>query len=179
MMLSIVGKKQTLVFSTLLTVILALFVILVVDPYIEGEHGASIVTLQRSFDRNSADTVLATWGSDAAARFNRSIWVDYLFALVYPVALASWLLLLISKKGLLSSVYCRSSIYIALSAGLFDWIEDSMELWYINKTSELPEIFFFLHSLAASAKFTAIVVAALCIVILLLKKGQPAEKEIR
>ena len=170
-MFSILGRKQTLILSTLLTIILILVIILIVDPYIEGTKGASILSLQCSFDRTHADAVLRTWGSDAAVRFNQMIWVDYLFAFVYPVALASWLLFFINKQqGLISYVYCRSSVYIALSTGLFDWIEDSMELWYINKTSELPEIFFFLHSLAASAKFAAIFLVLLCIVILLLKR---------
>jgi hypothetical protein len=175
-MFSLLGRKRTLVASTVLTVIFALLVFVIVDPYIQGEKGANIVALQCSFDKSHADAVLQTWGSDAAARFNRSIWIDYLFALVYPVAFASWLYFLAGRKGMLSSVYCRSSIYIALSAGIFDWIEDSMELWYINKISDLSGDFFFLHSLAAYAKFAAILTSILCISFLLLNRTHPEER---
>ncbi len=176
MMLSLLGRKRTLLLSTLLTVILGLIVFFAVDPYIQGEEGMSIVKLQCSFDRTHADEVLQSWGNGAAARFNRSIWVDYLFALVYPVAFASWLVRFIVKKGLLSSLYCRSSIYIVLSAGIFDWIEDSMEFWYINGFSDLSGQFFFLHSLAACAKFAAVLTAVPCIVFLIRRSVHTKEK---
>jgi len=55
-------------------------------------------------------------------------------------------------------------------AGLLDWLEDSMELSFINDLEGYSGILFTLHSLVASAKFIFIILSFIFIIVLWIKK---------
>lgn len=172
MLFSFLRNRQLRIYSTLLAAVLGAVVVFLVDPYIEG-GGRSIVFLQLSLDRNAAEQVVATWGGGAAIRFSRTIWLDYLFACAYALSLASWLLRLIEKKGLSSSRRYSAAVWLALAAGMSDWMENSLELFFLTDPEGFPGPLFTFHSLFVWLKFTALAFSLLVLLRLLIHPQDP------
>jgi len=43
--------------------------------------------------------------------------------------------------------------YIAIVAGVFDWIENSLELWFLSSVDTFSPILFFIHSILSTFKW--------------------------
>ena len=140
-----------MLFLIISTLILSIIVIYIVSPLIANGKGIGVVTLQFAFFKPLGQEIVSQWNIEA---FNQWIFTDYLFALSYASLLASVLLYLEKTKHLGASIYP----YVALSAGLFDWIENSIEWYFINDMEGCSSILFFLHSVFASLKWVAIFV---------------------
>lgn len=142
-------NKKTVIFSAITTVIMAFVVMVLFDPLVDGKNGFDVIALQLSFSKDAGVNIVSNWNIEA---FKKWIVLDYLYALSYMVFFASLLLWLEKDRGVPSSIYP----YVAISAGVFDWIENSLELWFLNDMEGFSSTLFFIHSLCASIKWLAL-----------------------
>lgn len=128
------------------------------NPLIDGKDGWSVVELEFAFTKANAQMIIEKWGG--IANYNRFIITDYIYAIAYVLFLRALLRYLMQKKERLY----KTPLYLAPLAGLLDWIENSMQLLFINYN--FTNAFVFAHSLIASLKFLLLSVVLGYIVVL-------------
>lgn len=171
-MLHALNRKTVLIGSLALMSIMFVIVMFVVNPSIDGGNGAGVIKLQLSFQKESGIEIINSWGKSGIENFNQWIITDYIYALAYSVFFASLLSFLILKKGKGEIFAYKSIVYLAFIAGLLDWIENTIELLFINNPSQVSNTLFFLHSIVALVKWGAFPIAVTCIVVLLTKRNE-------
>jgi Na+/citrate or Na+/malate symporter len=143
------------------------------NPLIDGGNGSGLIKLQLAYDKEAGIEIINSWGASGIDHFNQWIFTDYIYAFSYAVFFASLLSILIMKKGKEEFLVYRFGVYLAFVAGLLDWIENTMELFFVNNYSGFPSALFFLHSIVATVKWAALPVAVAYIVVLLANANKP------
>jgi len=139
-------NKRTVILFGITTLIMAYIVMAVVNPMIDKKDGFSVIALQVSFFKENGINIISNWDIEA---FRKWIFTDYIYALSYMLffsSLASWIAKL---KNITAGIYP----YIAVVAGIFDWIENSLELWFLNNVDTFSPILFFIHSILSTIKW--------------------------
>ena len=161
--MTFLANKKTVILSAILTAFMAFVVMAIVNPMIDGKDGLSVIALQLSFDKAAAKEIVSTWDIEA---FRQWIFTDYIYALSYVVFFTSLLLWLGKEKH----VNVKRFVAIALFAGLFDWVENSLELWFLQDMDHFSSTLFFIHSVLSTMKWLALPVVLWKIVQLLKTK---------
>ena len=142
---------------------------LVINPIIDGANGLGLIKLQLSFDKSVGIAIVDSWGENGIEHFNRWIFSDYIYAFSYALFFASLLSFVIFKKKILNEKSYKKTILLPVFAGMLDWVEDSMELAFVNNQMTYSDQLFFIHSLIASAKFVLIFATVIFLAIFLKK----------
>jgi len=145
-MISLLGKKQTLFIAIIMTFVMFLVVMFVANPLIDGDDGMGVLALQLAFDKEIGTQIIDNWTKTGRQNFNKLIFTDYIYALSYSIFFASWLCMLIIKKGKENLIFYKLLLFLPFLAGIFDWIENTLELFFINNPTEFSNILFFLNS---------------------------------
>lgn len=174
-MIRILNKKAIFITSMLMTLLMFCIVMFLANPAIDGKNGLSIIALQLSFDKETGIEIVNGWGGSGIERFNQWIFTDYLYALSYSIFFASWLSILILKKGVENTFRYRWVVYFALTVGLLDWVENTMELYFLSSPTTYSDILFSLHSLIASVKWSALPLVLTYLILLIIKKSNLLE----
>jgi len=155
-MLNILSKKRVIILSTVITLVMFTVVMFIVNPSIDGKNGMGVLALQLAFDKEVGIETINSWTQTGIDYFNRYIFTDYIYALSYSIFFSSLLSVLILKKSKQNLSKYKFIIYLPFLAGLFDWIENTLELLFINNPIEFSNILFFIHSIIASLKWIAL-----------------------
>ena len=147
--MTFLANKKTVILSAIFTAVMAFIVMTIVNPMIDGKDGLSVIALQLSFDKAVAKEIVSTWNIEA---FREWIFTDYIYALSYVLFFASLLLWLGREKH----VNVKWFVAIALCAGMFDWVENSLELWFLQDTDHFSSTLFFIHSVLSTLKWLAL-----------------------
>jgi len=142
-------EKKIVIISMIMTLIMAYIVMFIFDPMVDGKDGLSVIALQLAFEKSKGIQIVSSWDIEA---FNRGIVLDYLYALSYMIFFASLISWLEKKRDILPSFFP----YIALLAGAFDWIENSLELWFLHDVEPFSSTLFFIHSIFSILKWLAL-----------------------
>jgi len=153
------ANKKVVIISMIMTLIMAYIVMVIFDPMVDGKDGLSVIALQLAFEKSKGIQIVSSWDIEA---FNKGIVLDYLYALSYMIFFASLVAWLENKKQMISSFFP----YIALLAGVFDWIENSLELWFLHDVEAFPSTLFFIHSIFSILKWLALPLIAWRIIML-------------
>ena len=167
------SKLSVLIGSAVFLIIMFCIVTFAINPLIDGGDGSGLLKLQLAFDKAIGLEIINSWGASGRENFRRFIFTDYIYAVSYAVFLASLLAFLMHKNADKNSFL----IYLSLSAGALDWIENSMEVFFVNNPATFSSSLFYMHSLAASLKWVAIIVTIVAIGVLLIKKLSYNQKE--
>ncbi len=155
-MFNIFSNKKVIWISTVVTLLMFTVVMFIVNPSIDGESGMGVLALQLAFDKEVGIEIINSWGKSGIENFKQLIFTDYIYALGYSVFFTSILSVLILKKLKQNSSKYKFIIFLPFMAGLFDWIENSLELLFIHKPIEFSNTLFFIHSIIASSKWIAL-----------------------
>lgn len=158
------ANKNIVIFSAITTAIMAFIVMAIVDPTIDGKDGLSVIALQLSFDKTAAKEIVSTWDIGA---FRHWIFTDYIYALSYVLFFSS----LLSWLGKEKNADVKWFVTIALFAGIFDWIENSLELLFLQDMDNFSSTLFFVHSVLSTLKWLALPVIVWRILVLIRYKG--------
>jgi len=175
-MLNILSKKSVIIISTVMPLIMFTVVMFIVNPSIDGKNGMSVIALQLAFDKEIGIEIINNWTQLGIENFNQFIFTDYIYALSYAIFFASILSVLILKKSKQNIVKYKLIIYLPFIAGLFDWIENTLELLFIKNPIEFSKTLFFIHSIIASLKWIALPIIITFIIKLILKDNANANK---
>ena len=143
------ANKEIVLVSSITTVIMAFIVMVLFDPMVDGKNGFDVIALQFSFSKEVGVDIVSNWNIEA---FKKWIVLDYLYALSYMIFFASIIFWLEKERGEPYSKYP----YIAIFAGVFDWIENSIEVWFLNNIEDFSSTIFFIHSILATLKWLAL-----------------------
>lgn len=124
-----------------------------INPLIDGKDGFGVIKLQLSFFKHSGTEIVDSWGLGGINRFKSYIFTDYLYAISYVLFFVSIIKMLIEKSAL---QHYRILIYIAIAAGIFDWIENSMEVAFVSNMENFSDSLFFIHSIISLLKWLAL-----------------------
>ena len=164
------SKKSILAISLLITSIMFVIVMFIVNPHIDGSNGLSVIELQLSFNKSAGISIIQEWGEYGVSHFNQWIFTDYIYAFSYSIFFASLLSFLILQKGKNKDKSYTWVIYLAFTTGLFDWIENTIELLFLNNPIDFSDTLFMLHSMIALLKWLSVPVIIAYITILWYKK---------
>jgi len=134
--------------SAFTTVILFALVMFYLNPLIDSKYGFDMLILQLSFKKDLGVQIVNSWTEEGLKTFFELIWIDYLYAISYSIFFSSLLYKLQNTYGKNSSI-----IYIPFLAGMFDFIENTLEIIFIKDMSGFRDSLFFLHSVVASLKW--------------------------
>jgi len=171
-LLYLFGKKNVVLGSLILMLIMFSIIMFFVNPYIDGINGIGVIKLQLAFNKDIGIEIIESWGESGIVHFNRWIFVDYIYAVSYSAFFASLLSLLILQKEKDKSLKYTWVVVLAFVACAFDWIENTMELFFLNNPSGFPDSLFFLHSVIATLKWAAVPIAVAYVLVLLTKESK-------
>ncbi|MDD3591780.1 MAG: hypothetical protein PHO65_04020 [Sulfurovum sp.] len=171
-------QGKVLGFFAVVTVIMFYLVMFKVNAEIDHHNGLNVLRLQLAFTLENADTIVREWEGLKAERFVNAMLYDYLYAFCYSFFFASLFAWLLHRRGLEDTNY-RFGIGIAFTAGVLDWLENSVEILYITHHPSMNEMLFFIHSVAASVKWLSLPVVLVLYIMILLKRsfGEHADNE--
>ena len=152
-MLEVLSKKRVFIVFGILTFVLFFAVMFFVNPYIDGNDGMSVIALQVAFDKSLGIDILNTWGRSGIERYKKFIIFDYLYALSYSVFFSSLIARLIVKKSPKKWKNYGFVLSLPFIAGLSDWVENSLEISFLNDISGFNDKLFTIHSFIASLKW--------------------------
>jgi len=175
-MLNILSKKSVLMISTIVTLIMFIVVMFIVNPSIDGKNGMGVLALQLAFDKEVGIKIISDWTQSGIENFNKFIFTDYIYALGYSIFFSSILSAFILKKSKQNIAKYKFIIYLPFIAGLFDWVENTLELLFINNPIEFSNILFFMHSIVASLKWIALPIIIISIIKLSLVVSKVPQK---
>lgn len=173
------NKKILIIISGIITLVMFCVVMFIVNPLIDAKDGVGVLALQLSFNKEVGVEIINSWGQSGIENFKQLIFTDYIYALGYSIFFASILSTLILKKGKENLLTFRMIIYLPFLAGLFDWIENSIELLFINNPIEFSNTLFFIHSIIASLKWAVLPIVMGYIIVLLLQKNVNTKSTIK
>ena len=148
------SNDKKVIYSGVFFIVMLLSVMLLFNPMIDGGNGMGLIDLQLSFDKTKAIAIVKSWGENGVLNFNKWIFTDYIYALSYALFFSY---LMAHFKA------TKSQQLIPYFAGFFDWIEDSLELVFINNQQSFTPLLFTIHTLSAIIKFVLI---GICIYII-------------
>lgn len=163
------NNKIVLIGSMVMTLIMLIIVVVFASPLIDQHNGFSVIALQLSFEKQAGLNIINSWGASGIEHFKQWIFADYIYALSYSIFFASLLSFLILKKGVSNKFNYTWVMYVALFAGLMDWVENTLEIFFINSPQHFPDSLFFMHSVIAVLKWLAVAIVVTYIVVLLMK----------
>jgi hypothetical protein len=171
-MLQKLGKKKVLISSLVFMSIMFVVVMFFVNPLIDGGSGSGVLDLQLSFKKNVGIDIINGWGTSGVDHFNLWIFTDYIYAFSYSLFFASLISYLALKKG--KGTFLTRNLFVPLAffSGTLDFIENTMELYFINNPYAFSNTLFFLHSVVALFKWTAVTIVVAYIFVLLTKKNE-------
>jgi len=177
-MLKKLNNIKVVMVSGILTAAMFVVVMFLVNPMIDGKDGFEVILLQLAFDKEAGVNILNSWGDSGVSNFNRYIFTDYLYAVSYSIFFASLLSMLIFSAKKEKSIKYTWIVYLAFFAGLCDWFENTVELFFIKNMMEFPSTLFFMHSTVSALKWMALPVVIVYIVVLLGKMDSIANKSL-
>lgn len=175
-MLNILSNKKILIISTIVTLIMFIVVMFIVNPSIDKKNGMGVLALQLAFDKEVGIKIINSWTQLGIENFNQFIFTDYIYALSYSLLFASIISVLILKKTKQNLFKYKLIVYLPFIAGLFDWIENTLELLFINNPIEFSNTLFFIHSIIASLKWMVLPIVLTFIIKLSLRGNVNANK---
>lgn len=161
------SKKSVVLVSLFTTLIMFVVVMFLVNPMIDGSNGLNVIALQLAFTKETGIEVAKSLDANA---FQKWIWTDYLYALSYMMFFASLISWLLKRRSVKEGSRYHKVIIIVLLAGIFDWIENSLELWFLYDVHAFSSSLFFVHSLIAMLKWLALPIIVVSIVLLVKKE---------
>jgi hypothetical protein len=145
-----------LIIASLFFLSMLVIVMLFINPKIDGANGMGLIDLQLCFDKLKGIEIIENWGLQGRNNFINLIYTDYIYAVSYVLFFIA----------LMSCVKLKKAYWlIPILAGLSDWLEDSMEIVFINNPQGFSDALFVVHSFVASAKFVFIIFAVVVIVL--------------
>ena len=165
-MLKIISEKSILLNSLLSTLAMFVIVMFIVNPYIDGSNGLSVIELQLSFSKDAGIEIIKEWGEFGVSRFNEGIVIDYFYAFSYSLFFASLLSILILRKDKNKDISYSWVVYLPFVTGIFDWIENTIELSFVANPFDFSDNLFMFHSIIALLKWLSVPIIMTYIVIL-------------
>ncbi len=152
-MVTLQKNKKVLIGFGILTGIMYVIVMFIINPMIDGKTGLEVIKLQLSFTTENGKSVFNGWNEIGQQNFLKYIYTDYIYAFAYSVFLSS----LYFNKVLKNNIkIVGKHIYILILpfvAGLFDMIENTIEIFFIKSPDGFSELLFGFHSILASLKW--------------------------
>lgn len=152
-MVTLQNNKKMLIGFGILTGIMFIIVMFIVNPMIDTKTGLDVIKLQLSFTTKNGKSIIDNWNDIGQQNFLKYIYTDYIYAFSYSIFLSSLYL----NKLLKNHIKIIDKHYLILIlpfvAGLFDMIENTVEIFFIKNSNNFSELLFSIHSILASLKW--------------------------
>lgn len=166
------GKPTVLISSLASMTVMFVIVMFFVNPSIDGANGSGLLELQLSFEKSTGLEIVKSWGKPGVNNYKKWIFTDYIYAFCYSLFFASLISYLALKKGEATRLANIFFVYLAFLSGGLDFVENSMELSFINNPYVFSNSLFFMHSIASALKWTAVTIVIVYIFALSIKKNE-------
>jgi penicillin amidase len=123
----------------------------------------SIFDLQLAFTPQRFQFVLEKWGAAGVTNYVTGMWLDYIYAIAYSLALSSLLAWLTARPNQPPARWQLILFSLPFLAGLLDWVENTLHLLMLAVLHSTPFILVFVASLAAATKWTFAAISILAI----------------
>lgn len=152
-MVTLQENKKALIGFGILTGIMYVIVMFIINPMIDGKTGLEVIKLQLSFTTENGKTILNGWNEIGQQNFLKYIYTDYIYAIAYSFFLSSLYLNKVLKNNIRIMGKHIFILILPFVAGLFDMIENTIEIFFIKNPNGFSELLFSLHSVLASLKW--------------------------
>ena len=155
-MVNLQQNKRVLIVFGLLTSIMFIIVMFIVNPLIDGKTGIEVIKLQLAFKTNLGKSIIEKWNETGQNNFLKYIYTDFIYAFSYSIFLSSIYLNKLLKNNIQISTKHIMILSIPIIAGIFDMLENTIEIIFIKNPNNFSELLFFTHSILASMKWLAL-----------------------
>ncbi len=154
-MVNLQQNKRVLIVFGSLTSLMFIIVIFIVNPLIDGKTGMEVIKLQLAFKTDIGKSIIEKWSETGQNNFLKYIYTDFIYAFSYSIFLSSLYLNKLLKNNIQISAKHIFILSIPILAGIFDMLENTIEIMFIKNPNHFSESFFFIHSILASIKWIA------------------------
>lgn len=155
-MVTLQKNKKVLIGFGILTGIMYIIVMFIINPMIDGKMGIEVIKLQLSFTTENGKSILNGWNEIGQQNFLKYIYTDYIYAFAYSIFLSSIYLNKVLKNNIKIVGKHILILLLPFVAGLFDMIENTIEIFFIKNPNGFSELLFSFHSILASLKWLAL-----------------------
>jgi len=152
-MITLQQSKKALFIFGFLTSIMFVIVMFIVNPMIDGKTGIEVIKLQLSFRTNTGKLIIEKWNDIGRQNFIKYIYTDYIYAFSYAFFLATLYLYKIRKNNITITKKQVIIITLPFIAGIFDIIENTIEILFIQNPNNFSELLFGFHTIVAILKW--------------------------
>jgi len=152
-MVTLQKNKKALIGFGILTGIMFFVVMFIINPMIDGKTGLEVIKLQLSFTTENGKLILNGWNKIGQKNFLKYIYTDYIYAFAYSFFLSSLYLNKVLKNNIKIVGKHLFILILPFIAGLFDMIENTIEIFFIKSPNGFSELLFSFHSVLASLKW--------------------------
>ena len=152
-MVTLQKNKKVLIGFGILTGIMYVIVMFIINPLIDGKIGLEVIKLQLSFTTENAKEILNNWNEIGQQNFLKYIYTDYIYAFAYSFFLSSLYLNKLLKNNIKLAGKHIYILILPFIAGLFDMIENTIEISFIKNSNDFSELLFTFHSVLSSLKW--------------------------
>ncbi len=152
-MVTLQRTKKIMIGTGILTGIMYIIVMFIINPLIDNKLGLEVIKLQLAYTTENGKTIINNWHKIGQQNFLKYIYTDYLYALTYALFLSTLYLHKILKNNI--KIIRKHYIILTLPfiAGLFDMVENTIEIFFIKDPNDFPASLFAFHSILSSIKW--------------------------
>jgi hypothetical protein len=152
-MVTLQENKKVLIGFGILTGIMFIIVMFIINPLIDGKTGMGVIKLQLAFTTQNGKSILNGWNVIGQQNFLKYIYTDYIYAFAYSFFLSSLYLNKVLKNNIKLKGKYLFIFILPFVAGLFDMIENTIEILFIKNPNGFPELLFSFHTILSSLKW--------------------------
>ncbi len=152
-MVTLQENKKVLIGFGIFTMVMYIIVMFIINPLIDSKIGLEVIKLQLSFTTENGKEIINSWNEIGQQNFLKYIYTDYIYAFAYSIFLSSLYLNKLLKNNIKLAGKHIFVLILPFIAGLFDMIENTIEIFFIKNPRDFSELLFAFHSVLSSIKW--------------------------
>lgn len=162
------ADTRIVVFSAIITLLLTI-ILMVLNSKAIPPGSPGIIALQFAFTESTFVSIINQWGIAGVTHFLNTIWIDYIFPVVYAIFFSSFIAWLTIKLDKSSTKFHIIVFALPFIAGFLDWCENTLHIILLSNVNNISGIIIFTASVFALIKWLIVIFSVLIILYYIFK----------
>lgn len=157
-----IANTQVVVFSASITLLLTI-ILMILNSRAIPPGSPDIIALQFAFTKSTFVSIINQWGIAGITHFLNTIWIDYIYPVVYAIFFSSFIARLIIKLDKSPTKFHIIIFALPFIAGFLDWCENTLHIILLSNVNNISGIMIFTASVFALIKWLIVIFSILVI----------------
>jgi hypothetical protein len=162
------ADTRIVVFSAIITLLLTI-ILMVLNSKAIPPGSPGIIALQFAFTESTFVSIINQWGIAGVTHFLNTIWIDYIFPVVYAIFFSSFIAWLTIKLDKSPTKFHIIVFALPFIAGFLDWCENTLHIILLSNVNNISGIIIFTASVFALIKWLIVIFSVLIILYYIFK----------